>query len=123
MIDSKGFRLVYLISAALLLLAEGVAAARWGTVAVMGGLAVGWTLGVLPLITWQWAVKVATEDRSVGWVIASLLAKVVIYSASFYFLVTHELVDGFAVGVGITLIPIVLPLVFLARPNPSEQVN
>ena len=124
MIDSKGFRLVYLISAALFLAALGVAIPVWNSLSIAGGLALGFVMGLLPVASWQFASGVVFKARAkVAWVVILLIAKMGFYGAAFYFLIHLGHVNGVATAVGLTLVPMVLPLVFLARPNPAGQVS
>ena len=122
MIDKQGFRLVYLTSAVLFIVAASIALAVWGGVAILAGLAVGYGLGLLPLASWQWTMgRLLTGGGRVAWGISLLVLKLALYGAVLFFLISSGRVNGIAAGVGLTLIPLVLPVVFLARPAATEQ--
>lgn len=115
--DNRGFRLVYAVSAALLLAALGAALAIRPTAPVLAGLGVGWALGLAPLASWHWAAARLAAGR----VVALFVAKLALYGAVMYFLISQGRIDPIAAGVGMTLMPAVLAAVFLMRPAP--QVN
>lgn len=124
MSDARAFLYVYVFSAVLLVVAEGIALATWGNGRILAGLAVGYGMGLAPLLSWQWLIRSLLHGRGrVAWVISLLVLKFALYGTVLYFLITGRLVDGMAAGVGLTLIPLVLPVVFLARPHPVEQVS
>lgn len=123
MTDRRAFHTVYALSAALLAAAEGIAAVAWGTLPILTGLAVGWILGAVPVATWQ--VMAPRMLRAGGWggAVGLLAGKLLFYGAVLYVLVGQGRVDAAAVGVGITLVPLTLPVVFLFfRPRPAGRL-
>jgi hypothetical protein len=117
MTDARGFRPVYLVSTGLLMLALALAAARWPTPAVLGGLALGWLLGIIPVASWQWASPRLLAGGGAARVVALLAVKLLFYGAVLYFMVQGGRVDAAAVGAGVTLVALALPGVFLFRPR------
>lgn len=120
MTDRRAFILVYAISALLLAAAEAVAALQWGTLPILGGLAFGWLLGALPVASWQLLAPRLLSAGGWGRAVGLLAGKLLFYIGALYFLVGGGRVDAAAVGVGITLVPLTLPVVFLFfRPQPA----
>lgn len=113
--DNRGFRLVYAVSTALLLVALGAAGAIRPTVPVFAGLAVGWALGMIPLASWHWAAARLASGR----VIALFAGKLVLYGGAMYFLISQGRIDAIAAGIGLTIMPPALAGVFLLRPQVS----
>lgn len=113
--DNRGFKIVYAASAALLAVAIGAALAIRPTAPVLGGLAAGWALGLIPLVSWHWAAARLAAGR----VVALFAAKLVLYGGAMYFLVSQGRIDAIAAAIGLTIMPPVLAGVFLLRPQVS----
>lgn len=105
MIDRTAVKRLTLVSAVLFVLASAVAFAVWRSPAVLGGLALGFALGLVPFLSWSWMAHggFSTARRRAG-SIALLVAKLAVYAAALYVLVMRPVVDPAGAFAGITIV-------------------
>ena len=105
MIDRATVIRLSLVSALLLVLAAGVSFAVWRSLPLVGGLATGFVLGLIPFLSWTWIAGRGLSSGARRALSVLLLAgKLGLYAAVLYLSVTREIVNPVGVLVGITLV-------------------
>lgn len=95
-----------------------VCALSWSLPAALGVLA-GGALGLVPIVTWAMIVGAFLKGPRVGWVRPTLLfaAKLAIYGAVLYLLVTQERVDTLAFAIGLLVPHFVMAIIATRAPR------
>lgn len=110
MIDSRLLRKLLTLSGALCAAAAFVCLLL-GQLPFAGGLLLGFALGALPAITWAWVMgRTLATRRGRIWAVVVSVAKLVVYPAVLYGLVTRPVVSAVAVFAGITAVVAVLAI-------------
>jgi hypothetical protein len=124
MIDRTTLTRLVLVAAVVLIGAGAASVAVWRSLAVAGGLATGFALGLFPFLSWAWIAKTgfATVSRRVA-VVFLLLAKLSLYSGVLYVLVTRHLVHPAGVMAGIAVVAFTFCIGLLIVPRPSKAVQ
>jgi hypothetical protein len=117
MIDSRLLRKLLTLSGALLSLAAVLAAAL-GHLPFAGGLLLGFVLGALPVVSWAWlAARGLQTRRARALAVVLTVAKLALYPALLFVLVTRPVVNPVAVFAGITGVVAVLSIGALLGPG------
>ena len=121
MIDSRLLRKLLTLSGVLLSLAAVVAAAL-GNLPFAGGLLLGLLLGALPVLSWSWlAARGLQSRRNRTLAVVLTVAKLALYPALLFVLVTRPVVNPVAVFAGITGVVAVLSIGALLGPGAAPK--
>jgi F0F1-type ATP synthase assembly protein I len=123
MIDGAAIRRLTVASAIVLVLAASFCFALWPPKVAIGLLA-GGAIGLIPFLSWALLARCfagTAGARALG--LVALVAKLGLYAALFYALVTRELVNPAGVMAGITLVAFTFALGALAVPQRAREVR
>ena len=105
----------------LFILSSAAALAVWKSPALVGGLALGFTLGAFPFASWAWVVtRGLASSRSRAMAVILLVVKMALYAGGLYLCVTHSLVDPIGVMVGVTEVVFAICTVLALQPPVSD---
>ena len=121
MIDRAILSRLTLVTAVLFLPVAGLAYAIWRSLPVVGGLATGFVLGLIPFLSWAWiAARGLATSGTRALTVLLLAAKLGLYAGVLYLSVTRGVVDPVGVLVGITLVVFTFTAGTLASSRPGE---
>lgn len=120
MIDRTRLRRLLLIAVVLFLISAGAAFAIRQSLALIGGLFLGFLLGAAPFASWAWILSRGLWSRRLVLLTVVLLAaKLGVYGVLLYLFVTREIVNPVGVVVGITEVVAVMTIGMLL-PGPTK---